>query len=130
MFSGMDSAMSVSTSEANTLAQACPDGGVILELGCHVGRGTRRIVQALNGRGTVLAIDNNSEVAKQARARCPEATVLVADSRTFTPDVVPDVVLVDDDIAGRVERGVRFKALGAAVFIHDRYGVGAGMVRI
>lgn len=131
MWSNLHPGMSVSRSEAARLASECPDGGVVLELGCHKGWGTENILAALDGRGTVIGVECDPEFARQARARCPEATIVVADSNSYVPERV-DVVVVDDDIKDRILRADKFKALfpGAAVFVHDYYGPGHGMVRV
>jgi phospholipid N-methyltransferase len=131
MWDTLPEQMSVTPSEAARIASACPEDGVVLELGCNIGRGTERILRALGGKGTVIAIDNDPELTRQARSRCPQATVVTADSRTYRPDQV-DVVLVDDQISGRVARASQFKSAypNAVVFVHDYHGTTDGMVRV
>lgn len=55
-------------------------GGPLLEIGCGTGNATR----PMSDRGfDVVAIDVSADMAEVARAKCPEARVLVADVRDF-----------------------------------------------
>jgi ubiquinone/menaquinone biosynthesis C-methylase UbiE len=126
MFENLDPSMSVSEQEAEELAAACPDGGVILEIGSNVGRGTERIVAALKGAGRVVSIDNNDSYVEQARLRVPEATVICDYSQTYVPDFTPDVILVDGGISTRRSDVARYREMfpQAAIFLHDANLIG------
>jgi trans-aconitate methyltransferase len=134
MFENMPAEMSVSKDEAYRIASACPPGGTVLEIGCHLGNGTERIINALPNGSRVIGIDNDPERVASASRRGLDADFIVADSRTFVPNFKPDVILVDGGLSTRSSDVRRFKKMfpEATVFLHDALGAGRGqrMVRV
>jgi hypothetical protein len=112
---------SITEEEAQIIAAACPEGGLIMETGTYRGLGTERIAKYLPKGARLITLEAFDDLAEQARERLkddPRVTVITADSSEYHHlGQLIDVLVLDC-----FDRRAALNNLtnsGCVVFVHD-----------